>query len=142
MEKVLFVCIHNSARSQMAEAFLNDLGAGRFIAESAGLEKGTLNPIVVEAMSELNYDISQNQTDSVFDFFEEGRSYDYVIKVCDQSSAEACPVFPRAKVSWNWDFPDPSAFEGTPEARLARTREIRDIIKTRVEEFLRVAVPG
>ena len=142
MEKVLFVCIHNSARSQMAEPFLNDLGPGRLTAERAGLEKGTLNPIVVEAMSELGYDISQNQTDSVFDFFKEGRSYYYVIKVCDQSSAEACPVFPGAKVSWNWDFPDPSAFEGTSEERLVRTRKIRDIIKTRVEEFLRVTVPG
>ena len=81
MQKVLFVCIHNSARSQMAETFLNDLGEGRFVAESAGLEKGVLNPIVVEAMAELGYDISNNQTDSVFDFFKEGRNYDYVVKV-------------------------------------------------------------
>lgn len=140
MEKVLFVCIHNSARSQMAETFLNDLGKGRFIAESAGIEKGTLNPIVVEAMAELGYDISQNQTDSVFDFFKEERKFDYVIKVCDQSSGQACPIFPGAKVSWNWDFPDPSIFEGSHEEKLELTRLVRDLIKKRIEEFLNVVV--
>lgn len=142
MERVLFVCIHNSARSQMAEAFVNELGKGRFIAESAGLEKGNLNPVVVEVMEEIGYDISGNETNSVFEFLEEGRAYDYVIKVCDQSNAEACPIFPSQKVSWNWDFPDPSALAGTHEEKLAATREIRDIIKERVEAFLSVAVAG
>ena len=142
MQKILFVCTHNSARSQMAETFLNHLGEGRFSAESAGLEKGELNPIVVEAMAELGYDISHNQTDSVFDFFKEGRKYDLVIKVCDQSSAQQCPIFPGVKLSWNWDFRDPSSFTGSHEERLEQTRAVRDAIKTRIEEFLRVVVPG
>ena len=68
MQSVLFICIHNSARSQMAEAFLNRLGEGRYVAESAGLEPGTLNPYVVEVMKEIGYDLSQNQCKSVFDF--------------------------------------------------------------------------
>lgn len=142
MQKVLFVCTHNSARSQMAETFLNDLGKDRFVAESAGLEKGELNPLVVEAMAELGYDISQNQTDSVFEFFKEGRTYDFVIKVCDQSSAQQCPIFPGVRVSWNWDFRDPAYFTGSHEERVEQTRDVRDAIKTRVEEFLRVVVPG
>lgn len=142
MNKVLFVCTHNSARSQMAETFLNDLGKGRFVAESAGLEKGELNPVVVEVMAELGYDISQNQTDSVFDFFKEDRKYDYVIKVCDQSNAQRCPIFPSAKIAWNWDFRDPSSFAGTHEERLAETRVVRDLIRERIEEFLRVVVAG
>ncbi len=142
VQKVLFVCTHNSARSQMAETFLNDLGRGRFVAESAGLEKGELNPVAVEAMAELGYDISHNQTDSVFDFFIEGRKYDLVIKVCDQSSAQQCPIFPGAKISWNWDFRDPSSFTGNHEERLKQTRTVRDAIKTRIEEFLRVVIPG
>lgn len=142
MIKVLFVCTHNSARSQMAEAFLNDLGQGKFISESAGLEKGTLNPVVVEAMAEIGYDISNNQTDTVFSFFRENRDYDYVIKVCDQSSAARCPIFPSAKVSWNWDFRDPATFTGTPEEQLEQTRVVRDAIRKRIEEFLNVVVPG
>lgn len=142
MQKVLFVCTHNSARSQMAETFLNDLGKDKFVAESAGLEKGVLNPIAVKAMAELGYDISHNQTNSVFDYFKEGRKYDYVIKVCDQSSAEQCPIFPGAKVSWNWDFRDPASFTGSHDERLEQTRAVRDAIKVRIEEFLRVVNPG
>ncbi len=126
----------------MAETFLNDLGQGRFVAESAGLEKGTLNPIVVEVMAEVGYDISQNQTKSVFEFYKEGREYDYVIKVCDQAAAQQCPVFPSQKMSWNWDFRDPSSFTGTHEELLAQTRVVRDEIKKKVEEFLSVAVHG
>lgn len=91
--KILFVCIHNSARSQMAEAFLNLYGEGRLIAESAGLEKGKLNPNVVKVMQEIGIDISQNETKEVFDFFRQGKLYQAVITVCDAASAESCPVF-------------------------------------------------
>ena len=92
--KVLFVCVHNSARSQMAEAFLNQLAGDKFFAESAGFEPGKLNPIVVEAMKEIGIDISKNQTKSVFDFFKQGRLYHFVIAVCDGANAERCPIFP------------------------------------------------
>lgn len=140
MEKarVLFVCIHNSGRSQMAEALLNHLGGGRFEAESAGFEPGVLNPVVVEALKELGLDISKNKTKSVFDLFKQGRRYDYVVTVCDESNSERCPVFPglvRSKM--HWSFQDPSAFTGGPEEKLARTRLVRDQIKARIEQFVR-----
>ncbi len=94
--KVLFVCIHNSARSQMAEAFLNKYGEGKYKAESAGLEPGKLNPNVVKVMQETGIDLSQKGTQSVFDLFRKGSAYDAVITVCDRASAEQCPVSSRA----------------------------------------------
>lgn len=136
MKKVLFVCIHNSARSQMAEAFLNQLGSGRFAAESAGIEPGKLNPVVVEAMKDAGMDISRNKTKSVFDIFKQGRIFHYVVTVCDEASAEKCPVFPGAAKRLHWSFPDPSSFQGTPEEKLARTKEVRDQIKRKIEEFV------
>ncbi len=134
--KVLFVCIHNSARSQMAEAFLNALGNEEFEAESAGLEPGTLNPLVVESMKEAGIDISRKETKSVFKFFKEGKMYQYVITVCDQASAEKCPTFPAAIKRLHWGFQDPSALQGTHEERLKKTGVIRDEIKTKIEEWL------
>jgi len=135
--KVLFVCVHNSARSQMAEAILNKLAGDRFFAESAGLEPGKLNPVVVEAMKEINIDISKNDTKSVFDFFKEGRLYNYVITVCDTASTERCPIFPGLTKRIGWSFEDPSAFTGTHDEKLAKTREIRDKIKSEVENFIK-----
>lgn len=133
MVKVLFVCVHNVARSQMAEAFLNRLGEGRFVAESAGLEKGTLNPYVVRAMDEIGYDISKNPVDSVFDFYKEDRQYDLVIKVCDESSGQKCPVFPGTMGTLTWSFQDPSTFTGSEEEVMERVRIVRDEIQSRVE---------
>jgi arsenate reductase (thioredoxin) len=137
--KVLFVCIHNSARSQMAEAFLNQHCAGRFEAHSAGIEPGKLNPTVVEAMRERGIDISAHSTKSVFDVLRSGALYEHVITVCDEASAERCPVFPGVANRLHWGFPDPSAFQGTPEAKLQRTREIRDMIEARIIEWCRQA---
>ena len=94
--KILFVCIHNSARSQMAEAFVNTFHSDKFIAESAGLEPGILNPLVVKSMAEIGIDISKNETKDVFEFFKDGRRYDYVITVCDEASGQRCPIFPGA----------------------------------------------
>jgi arsenate reductase (thioredoxin) len=138
--KVLFVCVHNSARSQMAEAYLNKIGGDRFKAESAGLEPGKLNPIVVEAMKEDGIDISGKETNSVFDYLNEGREYDYVITVCDESSGERCPIFPTPSKDLHrlhWGFPDPSSFSGTHENKLKRVIEIRDDIKKMVSEFVK-----
>jgi arsenate reductase len=134
--KVLFVCVHNSARSQMAEAWLKQLGGDRFEVESAGLEPGTLNPLVVEAMQEAGIDISGNQTKSVFDFFTQGRRYHYVVTVCDESQSERCPIFPGAVQFLHWSFPDPSRFTGTHEERLRQTLEVRDRIKAKIEAWL------
>lgn len=133
---VLFVCLHNSARSQMAEAFLNSLGGDSFYVESAGLEAGTLNPYVVEVMKEVGIDISQNKTDSVFEFFKQGRLYAYVIAVCDAANAESCPIFPGVCKRVNWSFANPAEFTGTKEEILAQTRIVRDQIKTEVETFI------
>ncbi|MCP4481821.1 MAG: arsenate reductase ArsC [bacterium] len=132
--KVLFVCIHNSARSQMAEAFLNELGAGKFEAESAGLEPGQLNPIVIEVMKEVDMDISNNTTNSVFDFYKADKKYDYVITVCDEASGERCPVFLGISGRLHWGFTDPSSLKA--ENKLRQTREIRDEIKAKILEFI------
>ena len=141
-KRVLFVCIHNSARSQMAEAFLNQICGEEFAAESAGIEPGQLNPIVVEAMREVGLDISNNKTKSVTDFLESGALFSYVITVCDETSAERCPIFPGATTRLHWGFPDPSSFQGTREEKLARTREVRDSIKARIEEWCAEVCPA
>ena len=137
-KRVLFVCVHNSARSQMAEAFLKRLAGDRFDVESAGLEPGKLNPIVVEVMREADVDISKNKTKSVFDFFKQGKQYDYVFTVCDKSQAGKCPVFPGTAITKriHWGFDDPSSFQGTMEEKLEKTREVRDRIKQRIIEWL------
>lgn len=135
-QKILFICVHNSARSQMAETFLNELGEGRFAAESAGLEPGQLNPRVVQAMAEEGYDISGNSTNSVFEFYQEGRSYDVVVAVCSKEAAERCPIFPGAKKLLHWPFDDPSSLSGSEEAALEATRKIRDQIKARILRFI------
>jgi arsenate reductase len=134
-KKVLFVCIHNSARSQMAEAFLNQMCSREFTAYSAGLEPGKLNPIVVEAMREAGNDISGNKTKAVGDFVKSGENFAYVITVCDEASAERCPIFPGITTRLHWGFPDPSTSSGTQEEKLAQTRAIRDAIKKRVETW-------
>ncbi|OJV63946.1 MAG: low molecular weight phosphatase family protein [Clostridiales bacterium 38-18] len=134
--KLLFVCVHNAARSQMAEAFLNHYGEGKFIAESAGMEAGVLNPLAIEAMNEIGLDISKNSVDSVFEFFKSQKFYSYVITVCDETSGQKCPIFPGINKMIHWSFEDPSTFEGSYEERLEKTRLVRDKIKTHVLELL------
>ena len=132
-QKVLFICVHNSARSQIAEAFLNDICGGHFEAHSAGLEPGRLNPLAVEAMREIGIDISQKKTQSVFGVFKSGELFAYVITVCDETSADRCPIFPGVTRRLHWSFPDPSTLSGTPEQRLVGTRKIRDQIRACIE---------
>ena len=134
-QKVLFVCVHNSARSQMAEAWLNHFGGEQFEAESAGLSPGTLNPLVVKVMQEVGIDISHKKTRAVFDLFQTGRLFAYVITVCDETSAEKCPVFPGIAKRFHWSFPDPAALTGTEAEKLATTREIRDLIKVKIANW-------
>jgi arsenate reductase len=133
--KVLFVCVHNSARSQMSEAFLNHYFGDQFEAESAGLEPGKLNPIVVDAMKEIGIDISGNKTKSVFDYYKQGRMFKYVITVCDQTAAERCPIFPGVAEKIHWNFPDPSALQGTYGEKLEGTKKIRDLIKDKIDKW-------
>jgi arsenate reductase (thioredoxin) len=136
-KKVLFVCIHTSARSQMAEAWLNHLCGDRFEAESAGLEPRTLNPLVAAVMKEVGIDISHESTRSVFDVYKSGSLFSHVITVCDESAAEACPIFPGPAKHLHMGFTDPSKVEGTEEEKLAQVRVIGDSIRRAVEEFCR-----
>lgn len=134
--KVLFVCVHNSARSVMAEAFLEALGGERFQVESAGLEPGPTDPLVIEAMEEIGCDVSSKTPDSVFDFYREGRLYDYVITVCDGSAGEKCPLFPGIAKRLHWPFKDPRELRGSRDEKLQGVRRIRDEIESRVEAWL------
>jgi len=136
-EKVLFVCIHNSARSQMAEELLRKLAGDRFEVESAGIEPGKLNPVVVEVLKEEGIDISGKNTKAVMDLLKQGKFYSYVITVCDETSAERCPLFPGVAKRLHWGFPDPSKFEGTWEEKLVQTRTVRDQIQQKINAWLR-----
>ncbi|OGF67599.1 MAG: arsenate reductase [Candidatus Fischerbacteria bacterium RBG_13_37_8] len=136
-KKVLFVCVHNSARSQIAEAFLRQMAGDRFEVESAGLEPGKLNPLAIEAMKEVGIDISQNKTKSVFDFYKQGKHYDYVITVCDESQAGRCPLFhgTAGAKRIHWSFEDPSSFQGSWEEKLEKMRQVRDRIMQKINDF-------
>jgi len=133
--KVLFVCIHNSARSQMAEAFLKQLAGDRFDVYSAGITAGALNPYVVAAMKEIGYNIEANVTKTVFDRAIAENEYEYVITVCEESDAQPCPIFPTRGVRLNWHFADPSQFKGSGDEIIARVRDVRDQIKAQVERW-------
>ena len=135
--KILFLCIHNSARSQMAEAYLEKFGGEKFLAESAGLEAGILNPLAVEVMQEEGIDISNKKTKDVFEFFKEGRLYQYVVTVCDEANSARCPNFPGVHKKINWSFMDPSTLPGSHEEKLAATRLIRDKIKAAVLSLIK-----
>ncbi len=136
MTTVLFLCVHNSARSQMAEAFLKKHGGGRFEVESAGLEPGKLNPYVVRAMAEVGIDIAGNPTKSVFDLFAAKKVFQVVITVCSKEAAERCPIFPGLAERHHWPFADPSTFTGTDEEIMARVRSVRDEIEAAVLSFV------
>lgn len=135
MTKVLFLCVHNSARSQMAEAFLRNYAGDRFEVESAGLEPGKLNPFVVRAMAEVGIDISGNPTKSVFDLFNAKKAFQVVVTVCSKEAAERCPVFPGLAEKHHWPFDDPSTFSGSDEEIMAKTRKVRDEIAAAVGDF-------
>jgi arsenate reductase len=135
--KVLFLCVHNSARSQMGAAYLKKFGGDKFQVESAGVTPGTLNPLAVEVLREDGIDISGNPTNDVFDFYRQGKSFHYVITVCDKEAAERCPIFPGLQKTISWSFDDPSRFEGSQEEKLSKTRRIRDEIKKKVQDFVR-----
>jgi arsenate reductase len=120
----------------MAEAFVNAGGRPELRAYSAGLKQGRLNPVVVRAMGEVGIDISRNQTKSVDDPEIRSRDYSYVVTVCDEASAEACPIYPSQGSRLHWSFPDPSKFVGSEEERLVQIRAVRDAIRSRVFEWL------
>jgi len=134
-KKVLFICVHNSARSQMAAALLNKRCGEYFEGHSAGLEPGTLNPLAVEVLREMEIDISKNKTQAVFDLFKSGELFAYVITVCDESETAGCPIFPGVTTRLHWSFPDPSKFIGHLEQKMSETRRVRDKIDNQVRRF-------
>jgi arsenate reductase len=135
-KKVLFICAQNSARSQIAAALLNKTCGDYFEAHSAGLEPGALNPFAIEALQEVGIDISRNKTQSVFDVWKSAHHiFTYVITVCSESEAEACPIFAGVTTRLHWSFDDPSKFAGNHEERLERTRRVRDQIGSAIDSF-------
>ena len=116
---------------------MKKFGGVDFVSESAGLEPGNLNPLAIEVMKEDGIDISNYPTNGVFDYFKQGKVFQYVITVCDGASADKCPIFPSVNEKIGWDFPDPSKFTGTQEEKLKQTRKVRDQIKLAVLDFIR-----
>jgi arsenate reductase (thioredoxin) len=136
MISVLCLCVHNSARSQIAEAYFRKLGADLVSVESAGLEPGALNPYVVRALREDGIDIGGKATQNVFDLYKAGRSYRYVITVCSKDAAERCPIFPGGAEKLHWPFPDPSTFRGSDAEVMEQVRAVRNAIRERVGLFI------
>src|SRR3954454_22562707 len=132
-QKVLFICVHNSARSQMAAALLNKSCGEFFEAQSAGLEPGTINPLAMEALRELGIDISKNTTQRVFEVWKSGQIFQFVVTVCSEAESESCPIFPGVTRRLHWPFDDPSRFEGT--LKLQKTRRVRDQIHAKINSF-------
>jgi arsenate reductase (thioredoxin) len=131
--RVLFICTHNSARSQMAEGLLRHLGKDRFEVYSAGTEATVVRPMAIQAMAELGIDISHQQSKTLDRYL--GEPFDDVITVCD-AAAEACPVFPGAARRRHWSFEDPSKATGSESEQLQVYRRVRDEIRTRIENEL------
>jgi arsenate reductase len=134
--KVLFICGHNSARSQISEAYLRQLAGEHFEVESAGFEPTSINPLVVEVMQEEGMDLSSKKTQSAFDLFKAGRLFDYVITVCDDETEKKCPVFPGITKRFHWPFDDPASFSGSHTEKLAKTRTVRDQIRERIQNWV------
>lgn len=130
-ETVLFICTHNSARSQMAEGLLRDRYDNRYEVVSAGTEKTQVQPMAIDVMREIGIDISDHHSKTVEDLGD--RAFDYVATVCD-AAREACPHVPARKQNRHWSFDDPSAATGSPEARLAVFRRVRDEIAQWIDE--------
>jgi len=131
--RVLFICTHNSARSQMAEGLLRHMGNDRFEVFSAGTEATFVRPMAIQAMAELDIDISHQQSKTLDRYL--GEPFDDVITVCD-TAAEACPVFPGAVRRRHWSFEDPSKATGSESEQLQVYRQVRDEIRSRIEHEL------
>jgi arsenate reductase len=131
--RVLFLCSHNSARSQMAESVLRHLAGDRIDAFSAGTEATHVRPLAIRAMAELGVDISGQESKTLERYL--GEPFDVVITVCDQAN-ESCPIFPGARERLHWSLPDPSKATGTDDEQLAVYRQIRDAIRARIEREL------
>lgn len=135
--KVLFLCVGNSARSQMAEGLLRHYYGDEFEVYSAGAKETFVHPLAIEVMKEIGIDISHHKSKLVSEFF--GQSFDYVITLCGDYSKEMCPAFigEVRKEKLHWNFPDPAEAEGSLEEKLFVFRQVRDDIKKKIDEFVR-----
>ncbi len=120
----------------MAEAWLREIAGDRFEVESAGLEPGTIKPVVIDALREVNIDLSQKATQTVSDVHQSGRLFHYVIALCDRDKAERCPTFPGNSERLHWDIPERPKSPQTKEQQMAHVKAVRDLIKSRVETWV------
>jgi arsenate reductase len=134
-QKILFLCTGNSARSQMAEAFMRKYADDRFEAHSAGLEPKGLNPLTVKVMDEVGIDISGKQSKGV-DAYLGKTLFQYLVTVCDDADKNCPTVWPGVNTRMHWSFQDPAAVEGSEEEKLIKFREVRDLIEVRIREWL------
>ncbi|MGC6174018.1 arsenate reductase ArsC [Lacrimispora sp. 38-1] len=135
--RVLFVCVANSFRSQIAEAFLNHKYGDNFEAESAGFRVKAINPLAIDVMKEHGIDLSNNSVDRLMDLYNEGRKYQYVITVCNRGEEEDCPIFPGVVTRLSWsDFQDPEKFTGSMEEIKNKARKLRDEIEKKIDDFV------
>ena len=132
-KKVLFLCTHNSCRSQMAEGLLRNMGGDTFEAFSAGVNPTSINPLAKKVMGEIGIDISGQQSKSVDEFLD--KEFDYVITVCD-NARQTCPFFPGNHELLHWSLEDPSTFLGSEEERLLMFRKIRDQLRDRIQKLV------
>ncbi|HKY55018.1 MAG TPA: arsenate reductase ArsC [Anaerolineales bacterium] len=134
-QRVLFLCTGNSARSQMAEAFLRKYAGDNFDAHSAGLEPKGLNPLTIQVMDEIGIDISSQQSKGIETYLGK-KHFQYLITVCDDADQNCPTLWPGVNTRMHWSFEDPAKFEGSEEKKLAKFREIRDLIEKRIKEWV------
>jgi arsenate reductase len=135
-EKVLFICVHNSARSQMAEEYLRKFSGDLFDVESAGYEPTKINPLVVEVMKEEGVDLSNKKTQNVYELIKNAKLFGYIITVCRRDAEDECPVYPGMAKRLHWDLENPEEYVGTEEEKLEKLRDLRDKIKMLVLDFI------
>jgi len=134
-QRVLFLCTGNSARSQMAEAFVRKYGGETFEAHSAGLEPRGVNPLTIKVMDEVGIDISNQRSKGIETYL--GKTlFQYLITVCDDAEKNCPTVWPGVNIRMHWSFKDPAKFEGTEEQKLAKFREVRDLMEKRIKEWV------
>lgn len=134
-QRILFLCTGNSARSQMAEAFVRKYAGDRFEAYSAGLEPKGLNPLTVKAMNEIGMDVSGQHSKSIETYIGK-MHFQYLVTVCDDADKNCPTGIPGVDQRMHWSFEDPAAVEGSEEERLAKFREVRDLIEKKVKDWL------
>jgi arsenate reductase len=135
-ERVLFICVHNSARSQMAEEYLRRFAGDRFDVESAGYNPTQINPLVVEVMKEEGIDLSDKKTQNVYELIKTNHIFGYIITVCRRGAEDECPVYPGLAQRLHWELENPEDYVGTQEQKLERLRNLRDSIKKLVLDFI------